>query len=217
LHPSVASYQHRKASPICPATTSARPRQRPLNSKDEHRSHRPSFSLHPAFPINENNPPQSSRRAAARKRREQNHSERQNRRNHRRWLRYRSSQSNLSKNHVITILTSHQAIARVWTRAGAEGVVISGRRKEKLDESVRSLEALNTGSTTFLAVVTDVSKEADTNNLFAQVSKTFGRAADVVFASAGVGPPPVPLAEDNVKTWWSTFVSVSSMDAKPAR
>jgi NAD(P)-dependent dehydrogenase (short-subunit alcohol dehydrogenase family) len=123
----------------------------------------------------------------------------------------------LSKNHVITILTSHQAIARVWTRAGAEGVVISGRRKEKLDESVRSLEALNTGSTTFLAVVTDVSKEADTNNLFAQVSKTFGRAADVVFASAGVGPPPVPLAEDNVKTWWSTFVSVSSMDAKPAR
>jgi NAD(P)-dependent dehydrogenase (short-subunit alcohol dehydrogenase family) len=70
-----------------------------------------------------------------------------------------------------------------------------------------------------LAVVTDVSKEADTNNLFAEVSKTFGRAADVVFASAGVGPPPVPLAEDDVKTWWSTFVSClkPSINAKPAQ
>jgi NAD(P)-dependent dehydrogenase (short-subunit alcohol dehydrogenase family) len=116
----------------------------------------------------------------------------------------------------ITLLTSHQAIARIWVRAGAEGVVISGRRKEKLDETVRSLEALNTGSTKFLAVPTDVSKEADTKNLFAQVSETFGRAADVVFANAGVGPPPVPLAEDDVKTWWSTFVSGLSMNAGAA-
>jgi NAD(P)-dependent dehydrogenase (short-subunit alcohol dehydrogenase family) len=115
------------------------------------------------------------------------------------------------------MLTSHQAIARIWVRAGAEGVAISGRRKEKLDETVRSLEDLNTGSTKFLAVRTDVSKEADTTNLFAQVNKTFGRAADVVFANAGVGPPPVPLAEDDVKTWWSTFVSDPSvLDVKAA-
>jgi NAD(P)-dependent dehydrogenase (short-subunit alcohol dehydrogenase family) len=89
--------------------------------------------------------------------------------------------------------------------------VISGRRKEKLDKTVRALEALNTGSTRFLAVPTDVSKDADTTNLFAQVSETFGRAADVVFANAGVGPPPVPLAEDDVRTWWSTFVGGISM------
>lgn len=110
---------------------------------------------------------------------------------------------------MIIFLTSHQAIARVWVRAGAEAVVITGRRKDKLDETIQSFEELNTGSTKFLAVATDVSKEADTDSLFSQVKDSFGRAADVVFANAGVGPPPVPLAEGDVKTWWTTFVSSS--------
>lgn len=110
-------------------------------------------------------------------------------------------------------LTLFQAIARVWVRAGAEGVVLTGRRKEKLDETVKTLEALNTGATKFLTVSADVTKEADTNNLYAQVNSSFGRAADVVFANAGVGPPPRPLAEDEARNWWSTFVSWPSIQA----
>lgn len=86
--------------------------------------------------------------------------------------------------------------------------MISGRRKEKLEETVKSLEALNTGSTKFLTVSTDVSKEADTSNLFAEVSKTFGRTADVVFANAATGPLAIPLVEDEVSDWWKTFVSL---------
>lgn len=107
-------------------------------------------------------------------------------------------------------LTRTQAIARVWARAGAEGIVLSGRRKEKLDDTVQSLEALAAGSATktkFLAVQADVSKEADTNTLFEQVTKTFGRTADVVFANAGMGPVERKLAEEDVRTWWHTFVS----------
>lgn len=104
-----------------------------------------------------------------------------------------------------------QGIARVWTRAGATGIVLSGRRKEKLEETLETLRPLNTGSTKFLAVTADVSKEADTNSLFAEVIRSFGRPVDVVFANAGAGPTELPLAEDKVATWWSTFVSLSSM------
>lgn len=50
-------------------------------------------------------------------------------------------------------------------------------------------------------------KEADTEHLFASVKETFGRAADVVFANAGILPANLPLAEENVRTWWSTLVS----------
>lgn len=99
----------------------------------------------------------------------------------------------------------------MWTRAGAAGIILSGRRKEKLEETIEALRPLNTGSTKFLAVTADVSKEADTNSLFAQVDKSFSRPADVVFANAGAGPTELPLAEGKVATWWSTFVSLSSL------
>lgn len=89
--------------------------------------------------------------------------------------------------------------------------MLSGRRKGRLDETIQTLEALNKGSTKFLVVQTDVSKAAETDHLFARVTKAFGRAADVVFANAGVGPAPRPLAEEDVTTWWKTFVSRSSM------
>lgn len=69
------------------------------------------------------------------------------------------------------------------------------------------MEQLNTGATRTLAVVTDVTKEADTDHLFASVKDTFGRAADVVFANAGILPDNLPLAEENVRSWWSALVS----------
>lgn len=60
----------------------------------------------------------------------------------------------------------NKATARVLVRAGAAGVVIAGRRKEKLDETVLSLQELSKGATKVLAVVTDLTVERDVENLF---------------------------------------------------
>ena len=98
----------------------------------------------------------------------------------------------------------------MWLRAGASGVVIAGRRKDKLDEAIRKLEEVKTtlGSTTkLLAVPTDLKVEAEVVNLFQEVNKTFGRPADVVIANAGASSDLVRLGEDTVANWWNIWVS----------
>lgn len=91
--------------------------------------------------------------------------------------------------------------------AGAEGVVIAGRRQEKLDEIIASTKEYNKGSTKVISVKTDVKIDADTDNLFEQVKTAFGRPADVVYANAGWVSELKPSAEESVKTWWSVYVS----------
>ena len=98
-------------------------------------------------------------------------------------------------------------MARVWVIAGAEGVVIAGRRQEKLDEVIASTEKYNKGSTKVLGVRTDVKSDTDTDNLFEQVKKNFGRPANVVYANAGWVSGLKPPAEESVETWWSVYVS----------
>ncbi|KAK5211634.1 hypothetical protein LTR41_003095 [Exophiala xenobiotica] len=93
------------------------------------------------------------------------------------------------------------ASAIVWARAGAEGIALAGRRLEKLEETASQIRALKNGSTKLLAVPTDVTKDADVANLFAQTVKTFGRSPDVVLSNAGaveVGP----MGEQGVDVWW---------------
>jgi NADP-dependent 3-hydroxy acid dehydrogenase YdfG len=92
-------------------------------------------------------------------------------------------------------------------RAGAAGVVIAGRRKDKLDETVLSLQQLNKGTTKLLAVATDLTVERDVENLLQEVNKAFGRPADVVIANAGQSLPMKPVAEKSVSTWWKAYVS----------
>lgn len=92
--------------------------------------------------------------------------------------------------------------------AGAEGVVIAGRRQEKLDEVITSTEQYNKGSTKVIGVKTDVKIDTDTDNLFKHVKTTFGRPADVVYANAGWVSELKPSAEEDVKTWWSVYVSI---------
>ena len=56
-----------------------------------------------------------------------------------------------------------------------------------------------------LAVPTDVTKDADVQNLFAQTIKTFGRCPDVVLSNAGaveVGP----MGEQGTDVWWGILV-----------
>lgn len=99
-----------------------------------------------------------------------------------------------------------QAAARIWVRAGAEGVVIVGRRKDVLQKTADELNTLSQGKTKVLAVAADVVSEKDTENLYAQVKQTFGRTADVVLASAGAVPASVPFAEQDISTWWTAYV-----------
>jgi NAD(P)-dependent dehydrogenase (short-subunit alcohol dehydrogenase family) len=69
------------------------------------------------------------------------------------------------------------------------------------------LEKLNkNGATKILAVATDLKVEAQVTNLFQQVNNTFGRAADVVIANAGMLSDSKLLAEDSVANWWNVWV-----------
>jgi NAD(P)-dependent dehydrogenase (short-subunit alcohol dehydrogenase family) len=98
--------------------------------------------------------------------------------------------------------------------AGAEGVVIAGRRQEKLDEVIASTEQYNKGSTKVVGVSADVKIDTDTDNLFERVKRTFGRPADVVYANAGWVSELKPSAEEDVKTWWSVYVSTDPSDLR---
>ncbi|KAK3109476.1 hypothetical protein LTR53_017243, partial [Teratosphaeriaceae sp. CCFEE 6253] len=97
------------------------------------------------------------------------------------------------------------AAARVWVRAEAEGVVLVGRRKEKLDETALALRELGTGTTKILAVPADLTSEREVQNVFKRVQETFGRSADVVLANAGLGGPLKKLAEVETATWWAAY------------
>ena len=83
--------------------------------------------------------------------------------------------------------------------------MIASRRKEVLEKTAEELRKL--GSSTILAVPTDLTVAAQVDNLFEQVNKTFGRPADVVLANAGITPQPKLLAEEDVGAWWSYMVS----------
>ncbi|KAF2731761.1 short chain dehydrogenase-like protein [Polyplosphaeria fusca] len=97
------------------------------------------------------------------------------------------------------------ASAKVWIRAGAEGVVIAGRRKEVLDKAAAEMEELAKSVTRILAVPTDITKVNDTDNLFDQVKKTFGRPADVVLSNAGYVSAMLKPHEESSEKWWTNF------------
>ncbi|KAL8292850.1 hypothetical protein RQP46_000544 [Phenoliferia psychrophenolica] len=75
-------------------------------------------------------------------------------------------------------------------------VVLSGRRKAELDETA----ALCVGPGPALAVVGDITKEADVVELFKQAGDKFGRV-DVLFNNAGMSAPGVPLEELTLDQW----------------
>jgi NAD(P)-dependent dehydrogenase (short-subunit alcohol dehydrogenase family) len=76
-------------------------------------------------------------------------------------------------------------------------VVVAGRRRERLDETVRL--AADSGGRV-LAVPADVGDPASVRALFDTVERTFGRL-DVLFNNAGGGAPGVPLDELSFEQW----------------
>ena len=83
-------------------------------------------------------------------------------------------------------------------------VVIAGRRKDKLDETVKDAE--QQGSR-MIGVVADVGKPEDVQRLFEQTQQTFGRL-DLLFNNAGRGAPGV-LLEDLTYEQWQSVVDVN--------
>jgi NAD(P)-dependent dehydrogenase (short-subunit alcohol dehydrogenase family) len=62
-----------------------------------------------------------------------------------------------------------------------------------------------------LVVKTDISKEEEVKNLFAEVQKTFGRGVDVLLNNASIlGEREKRFAEEPVGMWWETVVSFFS-------
>jgi NAD(P)-dependent dehydrogenase (short-subunit alcohol dehydrogenase family) len=87
---------------------------------------------------------------------------------------------------------------------GGYAVVIAGRRRERLDETVRDAEA---EGSRLVGIVADVSKPEDVRALFEQTRQTFGRL-DLLFNNAGMGAPRV-LLEDIAFEQWQAVVGVN--------
>jgi NAD(P)-dependent dehydrogenase (short-subunit alcohol dehydrogenase family) len=83
-------------------------------------------------------------------------------------------------------------------------VVLTGRRKDKIDEVAKEGAALGGKS---LALVSDVSDPASVKALFAKVKETFGRL-DVLFNNAGGGTPAMPF-EDLPFDMWKKVVDTN--------
>lgn len=73
-------------------------------------------------------------------------------------------------------------------------VVVAGRTAETLEATVAALPVEG------LAIVADVSSEADVDRLFAETVAAFGRV-DLLFNNAGIAAPPVPIDELDVAAW----------------
>ena len=88
-----------------------------------------------------------------------------------------------------------EACALAFVEKGAK-VVLAARRAERLDKLVKRIEGMGREA---LAVMTDVTREADVDNLFERALERFG-TIDVLVANAG-GQFAAPAEEISGKGW----------------
>src|SRR5271165_5332137 len=89
-----------------------------------------------------------------------------------------------------------RATALALARAGWH-VAVTGRRREKLDETAREIAALGRRS---VVAPCDVGDAEAVKTLFATIERDFGRL-DLLFNNAGAGAPAVPLDELTYAQW----------------
>lgn len=94
-------------------------------------------------------------------------------------------------------------VARALARDGF-AAVLTGRRKDKLDETAKLIE---TDGGRALAIAADVSDPEGVADLFAETRQAFGRL-DLLFNNAGMNVPAIPF-EDLSFEQWSSVVAVN--------
>ena len=112
-------------------------------------------------------------------------------------------------------LTSSQTVAKVWARAGASGIVLAGRSIDTLAKAEKEIQSIN-NEVKLLLVPTDISGEKDVENLFSEVQKSFGRAADVLVNNAGFLEEQKLVGEADVNEWWKGMVGSAGILRKAA-
>ncbi|KAI4598851.1 hypothetical protein KJ359_002744 [Pestalotiopsis sp. 9143b] len=91
------------------------------------------------------------------------------------------------------------AIAKSWSIAGAEGIVLVGRNVESLQKAKDDLDS----ASKVTSVVANVTSVQDTDQVFQQTLDRFGRVDVVVTAFGTMNVAPVG-AQDPV-AWWENF------------
>ena len=84
--------------------------------------------------------------------------------------------------------------------ADGYAVVLAGRRREPLDETVELAAA---DPARALAVPTDIGRPEQLTELFARLEQKFGRL-DLLFNNAGTFTPGVPMEELSYEQWQAT-------------
>ncbi len=93
-----------------------------------------------------------------------------------------------------------KATAKLFANEGSQ-VVIIGRTKEKLDETVQEIRAQGGEA---LAVVADVADAEDMKRLYNDIERNW-RRLDVVFAHAGINGVWAPIEELEPEEWEKTI------------
>ena len=101
------------------------------------------------------------------------------------------------------------AAARVWARAGAQGIVLVGRRLERLHAVAQTLQSEKPGLDV-VPMAADMASDEDMKSLFTRIKDGFGRAPDVIVSSASSPGPGTPILEAETDQWWNAFVSPSA-------
>lgn len=101
-----------------------------------------------------------------------------------------------------------EAIARALASLGAN-VVVNGRRRERLDEVVRSINAAGGGKAS--GVAGDASLQATVDALLEGARRSFGADADIVVVNAGRGLAGSVLSSDTAQ--WEEMVETNLLGA----
>lgn len=97
-----------------------------------------------------------------------------------------------------------QATARLMLTSGAEGVVITSRKPDNLDQSVRELVEAGVDRNRLEAIVARADQPDDAQRTIATTIERFG-SCDILVNNAGTNPAPGPLVTVDLgavdKTW----------------
>lgn len=93
-----------------------------------------------------------------------------------------------------------RVIALTYAKAGAD-VVLAARSLARLEETKAEIELLGRRA---LAVPTDITKEADVQQLAEKTLAHFGQV-DILVNNSGIGGPSAPLWEVDPADWQQTF------------